>query len=128
MAESYLNIACYPPAKYGAEQLSKRLGMKFLYLSFSFDYNEIGAQLKSLVKEMPGKCPKDGGTMVVRQSKKGRVYYGCANYPACEFMTWEEPTAEVCPQCGSSLFKKGGKSGTLNCLKEGCGFSKPVDK
>ena len=81
-----------------------------------------------LVKEMPGKCPKDGGTMVVRQSKKGRVYYGCANYPACEFMTWEEPTAEVCPQCGSSLFKKGGKSGTLNCLKEGCGFSKPVDK
>ena len=54
MAESYLNIACYPLAKYGAEQLSKRLGMKFLYLPFSFDYNEIDTQLKSLVKEMPG--------------------------------------------------------------------------
>ena len=54
MAESYLNIACYPPAKYGAEQLSKRLGMKFLYLPFSFNYNETDVQLKSLVKEMPG--------------------------------------------------------------------------
>lgn len=82
---------------------------------------------KRLVKEMPGKCPKDGGTMVVRQSKKGRVYYGCNNYPACDFMTWDEPTAEICPQCGSSLFKKGGKSGSLNCLKEGCGFTKPVE-
>ncbi len=82
---------------------------------------------KRIVKEMPGACPKDGGKILVRQSKKGRIYYGCANYPNCDFMTWNEPTAEVCPQCGSTLFKKGGKSGTLNCLKEGCGFSKPVE-
>ena len=46
MSESFLNIACYPLAKYGAEQLSKRLGMKFLYLPFSFHYDEINAQLK----------------------------------------------------------------------------------
>lgn len=54
MSESFLNIACYPMAKYGAEQLSKRLGMKFLYLPFSFDYHETDKELKRLVKEMPG--------------------------------------------------------------------------
>ena len=59
MSESFLNIACYPLAKYGAEQLSKRLGMKFLYLPFSFHYDEINAQLKSLVKEMPGAVMPD---------------------------------------------------------------------
>lgn len=54
MSESFLNIACYPLAKYGAQQLSKRLGMKFLYLPFSFNYDEIDEQLQSLVNEMPG--------------------------------------------------------------------------
>ena len=82
---------------------------------------------KRLVKETPGLCPKDGGKMLVRQSKKGRVYYGCGNYPNCDFMTWDEPMAEQCPQCGASLFKKGGKNGILHCLKEGCEFSKPVE-
>lgn len=83
---------------------------------------------KRLVQEMPGKCPKDGGTLVKRTSKKGRVYYGCNNYPKCDFMSWEEPTAEICPQCGSTLFKKGGKNGSMVCLKEGCGFTKPIEK
>ena len=82
---------------------------------------------KRVVQEMPGCCPKDGGKLVKRTSAKGRVFYGCGNYPACDFITWDEPTAEVCPQCGSSLFKKGGKNGALNCHKEGCGFTKPVE-
>ena len=46
----------------------------------------------------------------------------------CDFVTWDEPTAEVCPQCGSTLFKKGGKNANLHCLKDGCGFSKPLEK
>lgn len=83
---------------------------------------------KRLVMEMPGCCPKDGGKIAKRTSAKGRVFYGCTNYPGCDFITWDEPTAEVCPQCGSTLFKKGGKTGTLNCHKEGCGFSKPLEK
>ncbi|MDL2328112.1 topoisomerase DNA-binding C4 zinc finger domain-containing protein, partial [Ruminococcaceae bacterium OttesenSCG-928-A11] len=79
---------------------------------------------KRLVEEMPGCCPKDGGKIAKRTSGKGRVFYGCSNYPACDFVTWDTPTAEVCPQCGSTLFKKGGKNGSLVCHKEGCGFTK----
>ncbi|MEG2205425.1 MAG: topoisomerase DNA-binding C4 zinc finger domain-containing protein, partial [Oscillospiraceae bacterium] len=81
-----------------------------------------------IVKDTGGLCPLCGGRMLIRRSKKGRVYYGCEKYPECEFMSWDEPTAEVCPECGKSLFKKGGKSGTLYCAKEGCGFSKPFSK
>ncbi|MEG1365641.1 MAG: DNA topoisomerase, partial [Oscillospiraceae bacterium] len=83
---------------------------------------------KRIVKDTGGLCPLCGGRMLIRRSKKGRVYYGCEKYPECEFMSWDEPTAEVCPECGKSLFKKGGKSGTLYCAKEGCGFSKPFSK
>lgn len=81
---------------------------------------------RRLVQETPGICPKDGGKIVVRKSPKGRIYYGCANYPNCDFMTWDLPVADLCPQCGSTLFKKGGKKGVLYCAKEGCGYSRPV--
>ncbi|MDL2324666.1 type I DNA topoisomerase [Ruminococcaceae bacterium OttesenSCG-928-A16] len=83
---------------------------------------------RRIVQETPGLCPKDGGKMLVRKSAKGRVYYGCGNYPNCDFMTWDEPTGEICPKCGATLFKKGGKNGMLYCAKEGCGFTKPVEK
>ncbi len=82
---------------------------------------------KQLVKQMPGKCPKCGGDVVMKKSARGRVFYGCGNYPKCNFMSWDEPTAQTCPKCGSTLFKKGGKSGSLVCHKEGCGFSKAFD-
>ena len=78
-----------------------------------------------LVKDTGGLCPLDGGHMLVRKSAKGRVYYGCSNYPKCNYMTWDEPVPEKCPQCGSTLFKK---KGQLYCAKEGCGFIKPVEK
>ncbi|MFR0935783.1 type I DNA topoisomerase, partial [Gemmiger formicilis] len=61
-----------------------------------------------LVKDTGGLCPLDGGHMLVRKSAKGRVYYGCSNYPKCNYMTWDEPVPEKCPQCGSTLFKKKG--------------------
>ena len=41
--------------------------------------------------------------MLLRKSAKGRVYYGCGNYPTCNFMTWDEPVTERCPQCNSCL-------------------------
>ena len=78
-----------------------------------------------LVKDTGGLCPLDGGHMLVRKSAKGRVYYGCSNYPKCNYMTWDEPVPEKCPQCGSTLFKK---KGQLYCAKEGCGFVKSVEK
>ena len=78
-----------------------------------------------LVKDTGGLCPLDGGHMLVRKSSKGRVYYGCSNYPKCNYMTWDEPVPERCPQCGSTLFKK---KGQLYCAKEGCGFVKTMEK
>ncbi|WP_294497279.1 type I DNA topoisomerase [uncultured Gemmiger sp.] len=80
---------------------------------------------RPLVKDTGGLCPLCGGHMLLRKSAKGRVYYGCSNYPNCKFMTWDEPVPETCPNCGATLFKK---RGTLYCAKEGCGFSKPVEK
>ena len=78
-----------------------------------------------LVKDTGGICPECGGHMLVRKSAKGRIYYGCSNYPKCNYMTWDEPVPEKCPQCGQTLFKK---KGQLYCAKEGCGFTKPIEK
>ena len=78
-----------------------------------------------LVKDTGGICPECGGHMLVRKSAKGRIYYGCSNYPKCNFMTWDEPVPEKCPQCGQTLFKK---KGQFYCAKEGCGFTKPIEK
>ena len=79
---------------------------------------------RKIVQEMPGCCPLCGGKMVLKKSKRGRSFYGCSNFPECNFMTWNIPVAEQCPQCGSTLFQKGGKSGKLICEKPGCGFEK----
>lgn len=80
---------------------------------------------KRLVKDTGGKCPKCGGRMLLRKSAKGRVYYGCENYPNCDFMTWDEPVAQTCEKCGATLFKKGSR---LYCAKEDCGFETQVNK
>ena len=80
---------------------------------------------KRLVKDTGGKCPKCGGRMLLRKSAKGRVYYGCENYPNCDFMTWDEPVAQTCEKCGATLFKKGSR---LYCAKDGCGFETQVNK
>lgn len=82
---------------------------------------------KKIVQETAASCPKCGGKVILKKSKRGRSFYGCSNYPECNFMTWSVPTEEKCPQCGSSLFQKGGKSGNLVCEKEGCGYSRPVN-
>ncbi len=81
---------------------------------------------KKLAKDTGGLCPKCGGRILCLNSKRGRIFYACEKNPACDFMTWNEPAKENCPNCGSSLFKKGGKKGVLLCEKENCGFSKPA--
>jgi DNA topoisomerase-1 len=48
------------------------------------------------------KCPKDGGDIAARRSKKrGKAFYGCENYPKCDFVCWDKPVAEKCPECGN---------------------------
>ena len=71
-------------------------------------------------------CPKCGkGTIVERKSKRGTVFYGCDKYPDCNFVLWNEPTGEKCPQCGELLVKKTLKSGeVITCSSIKCGYKK----
>ena len=66
-------------------------------------------------------CPKCGKDIVLRKTKKGRRYYGCEDNPECDFMSWQKPSEEKCPKCGSYMVEKGNK---LVCGNEQCGFVK----
>lgn len=79
---------------------------------------------RRIVESTDGVCPKCGGAVVAKKSKGGRKFFGCANYPKCDFATWNEPTKEMCPKCGKTLFRKKGKNNGLVCLTDGCGEEK----
>ncbi len=79
-----------------------------------------------LVVETKATCPVCGGKVIEKKSKKGYAFYGCGNYPECNFKTWDKPTDDLCPQCGKSLFKR--KGGIVACLNEGCGFEKKAER
>ncbi len=80
---------------------------------------------KPLVLKTKAKCPRCGGDVIEKKTRKGASFYGCSNYPNCNFMTWDVPSDEVCPRCGKSLFKR--KGNVLYCPDtEGCGFTKPA--
>ena len=81
---------------------------------------------KKIVQETGGVCPFCGKKVLLKKSKKGKKYYGCEDNPNCSFMTWDLPTEEKCPNCGSTLFQKGGKNGKLICHKEGCGYERDL--
>ena len=70
-------------------------------------------------------CPKCGKDVVLRRTKKGRKYYGCENNPECDFMSWQKPSAQKCPSCGSYMVEKGNK---LVCANETCGYVMPKKK
>ena len=76
---------------------------------------------KPLVEETTATCPRCGGNVIGKKSKRGYQFFGCSNYPECNFMTWDKPTGENCPKCGKSLFK--GKGGIITCSNEECGYS-----
>ena len=82
---------------------------------------------KPLVLKTKAKCPRCGGDVIEKKTRKGASFYGCSNYPDCNFMTWDAPSDEVCPRCGKSLFRRRGN--VLYCPDtEGCGFTKPVPR
>ncbi len=70
-------------------------------------------------------CPVCGKDVVVRKTKKGRKYYGCENNPECEFMSWQKPSKEKCPECGGYMLEKGSK---LVCADEKCGFVTSLER
>lgn len=84
--------------------------------------------VKKFVQEIGVTCPKCGGNVIVRKTKKGKPFYGCSNYPQCDFVSWNEPVSEKCPNCGEILYKKKGKKPVLYCAKEGCGFEKKIEE
>ena len=71
-------------------------------------YEKIGVQ-----------CPKCGGEVVLKKTKKGRKYYGCENNPECDFMSWQKPSKKKGPKCGNYMVEKGNK---LVCSQETCGY------
>lgn len=82
---------------------------------------------KPLVLRTKAKCPLCGGDVIEKKTRKGAAFYGCSNYPDCNFMTWDLPSDEICPRCGKSLFRR--KGNVLYCPDtEGCGFTKPVSR
>lgn len=83
---------------------------------------------KKIIKETGGICPKCGGRIIAKTSKKGRAFYGCENYPECDFATWDTPLKELCPKCGKTLFKKNGKNGKIYCLNEQCDYERALDE
>jgi DNA topoisomerase-1 len=58
---------------------------------------------KPLVNTLNVKCPKDGGDIAERRTKRGRTFYGCTNYPNCDFTTWSKPFDTPCPNCGGLI-------------------------
>ena len=66
-------------------------------------------------------CPECGKELVLKRTKKGRIYYGCEGYPDCEFMSWNKPLKEKCPECGKYMVEKGKK---IACSDPECGFVK----
>ncbi|HPL54040.1 MAG TPA: type I DNA topoisomerase, partial [Bacillota bacterium] len=84
---------------------------------------------KAIVENTGISCPKCSGEIIVRKTKKGRKFFGCSRYPECSFVSWDEPIAERCPECGSFMVKKFTKKGLEHkCTNEACGFKKAGDK
>ena len=83
---------------------------------------------KTIAVEAPGACPKCGGKILEKKSRKGKKFFGCEHNPECGFMSWDAPIAENCPKCGKTLLKKAGRGAKIYCSNENCDYSRPVDK
>lgn len=74
-------------------------------------------------------CPKCDGEILVKKSRKGKIYYGCEHSPKCDFVAWYAPVkGENCPECGSLLLKKPGKNGKIICYNENCTYERKAQK
>ena len=82
----------------------------------------------ALLTDIGVPCPSCGGRLLERISKKGRKFYGCENYPTCEFVSWDLPVNDKCPACGSRMVQKRGRKGEIFhvCVSETCRTRVPV--
>jgi DNA topoisomerase-1 len=74
------------------------------------------------------KCPEDGGDIVERRSKKGKLFFSCNNYPKCKFATWYRPVDKKCPECGAAFLgeKRTKKEEVLTCLNKKCNYKEEI--
>ena len=84
---------------------------------------------KTIAVETGVLCPKCHGKILVKKSQKGKKYFGCENNPKCDFMTWDEPLNEKCPECGSMLVRNSfrGKK-KVKCINPECKFERSESK
>ena len=77
---------------------------------------------KALQIEIEAPCPKCGGKLLEKTSRRGRKFYGCEHYPECDFVSWDMPVKEKCPVCGSYMTLKRGRKGEMwhICASETC--------
>ena len=85
---------------------------------------------KPLLEEIGVPCPIcKKGQVVIRRSKKGRKFFGCSEYPECDFINWNKPVEANCPVCGSYLIERKNKSGTrLLCSNKDCKYEEKLEK
>lgn len=77
---------------------------------------------KAIVEKTGVKCPSCGGDIVVKRSKKGRVFYGCSNFPKCRQAYWDKPIEKKCPKCGSLLVEKKSRGAKYECSNKECKY------
>ena len=77
---------------------------------------------KPIVKKIDVKCPSCGGDIVIKRGKKGKMFYGCSNYPQCNQVYWDKPSGKMCPECGSMLVEKKGRNTKLACSNKECNY------
>ena len=83
---------------------------------------------KPIVKHIDVKCPScKSGEVVERKSKKNRIFYGCTNYPECEFLSWDKPISRPCPKCGEMLVEKKRKKQGVNIVCTKCDYEEEGD-
>ena len=84
---------------------------------------------KPLLEEIGVGCPKCQGEIVARRSKKGRKFYGCSNYPECDYVNWDQPVNRACPTCQTQLIKKESKKhgDKLLCPNKTCSFEEVLE-
>jgi DNA topoisomerase-1 len=79
---------------------------------------------RPIVQKIGVACPSCGKELILRKSKRGKVFYGCSGYPECQQVYWDKPVGKNCPDCGSLLVEKSsGKTKKLKCSNQSCNYA-----
>jgi len=114
---------CGKPMVYRSSRFGEFIGCS--------DYPECKTIHRPPAAKVETPCPKCGGEVVQKRSKKGTIFYGCANYPTCDFVAWGKPVGRDCPTCGSTLVEntfRGGRVIGIKCHNADCDYKEALPK